>query len=410
MKTVKSKDGTLIAYDQKGQGPALILVDGAMCFRKFGPMEPLAEQLTPHFTVITYDRRGRGESGDTPPYTIEREVEDIAALVEAAGGSASLFGASSGAALALIAAASGLNIKKLVMYEPPYVVDNAKFSRPSDYAQRFEDLLAEGRRGDMVEHFMVNGVGMPAEAVVPMKNSPVWPILESIAPTLIYDTAVMELNRWNPPANAASVQVPTLVISGGASPVYMINAAQSTADAIPGAKHISLEGQTHEVNAQVTAPLLVEFLKPLRFRTTLLQEKKTATGIQVPEEVVKTLGKGKRPTVRVTIGDYTYRSAIAPVGGVYMIPVSGENRSAAGITAGDEVDVELELDNQPREATVPPDLALALDQVPDAKQVFEGLSYSGKRRIILGIEGAKTPETRQRRVDKAITDLREGKV
>lgn len=147
-----------------------------------------------------------------------------------------------------------------------------------------------------------------------------------------------------------------------------------------------------------------------KFRTVLQLEGKTATGIQVPEEIVQALGKTKKPPVRVTIGGHTYRSTVAAYGDVYMIPVAAEHRQAAGVKAGDEVEVTLELDTAPREVTVPPDFALALDQDAGAKQFFEGLSYSNKRRFVLNIEDAKTPETRQRRIDKAISNLREGKL
>ena len=150
-------------------------------------------------------------------------------------------------------------------------------------------------------------------------------------------------------------------------------------------------------------------MKAMKFRATLLLGGKTATGIEVPPKVVEGLGSSKRPAVRVTINGHSYRSTIAPRGGVYMLPVSAEQREAAGIAAGDEVDVLLELDTAPREVEIPNDLAKALAKEPDAKRFFDGLSYSNKQRHVLSIEGAKTAETRQRRIDKAITMLREGR-
>ena len=147
----------------------------------------------------------------------------------------------------------------------------------------------------------------------------------------------------------------------------------------------------------------------MRFRTTLLQGGKTAVGFEVPPEVVESLGKGKKPPVRVTINGYTYRNTVAVMSGVYMVGVSAENRESAGVKGGDEVDIDIELDTEKREVTVPPDLAEALENDPDAKRFFEGLSYSNKSRHVLSIEGAKTEETRQRRVEKAISLFREGR-
>ncbi len=145
------------------------------------------------------------------------------------------------------------------------------------------------------------------------------------------------------------------------------------------------------------------------FHATLILSGKTATGIQVPDAIVEQLGAGKRPPVRVTIGSYTYRTTVAPMGGQFWIPVSAENRAGAGISAGDELDVEIKIDTEPREVVVPEDLMAALGADPAAKQAFEKLSYSNKRLHVLSVEDAKTPETRQRRVEKVITTLRGGK-
>lgn len=150
--------------------------------------------------------------------------------------------------------------------------------------------------------------------------------------------------------------------------------------------------------------------RQLRFRATIQLGGKTATGIEVPAAIVAGLGAGKRPAVRITIGDHTYRSTVAPLGGVFMIPLSAENRASAGVAAGDEVDVEIARDTEPREITVPPDFADALDRDAAARRFFAGLSYSNKRRFVLGIEDAKTAETRQRRIAKAVSTLREGRI
>jgi hypothetical protein len=147
----------------------------------------------------------------------------------------------------------------------------------------------------------------------------------------------------------------------------------------------------------------------LRFATTIQLEGKTATGFRVPTEVVEALGRGKRPPVRVTIGGHTYRSTVAAYGEVFMLPLAAEHRTAAGVVAGDQVEVEVELDEAPREVAVPPDFAAALDAAPEARRTFEGLSYSNRSYHVLSIEGAKSPETRQRRIEKAIGVLREGR-
>ncbi len=259
MSTVTSKDGTRIALDQTGQGPAVILVDGALCYRAFGPMGPLAPFLEPHFTVFKYDRRGRGESGDTLPYAVEREVEDIEALINEAGGSAFVYGISSGAALALETALKlGNKIKKLAMYEPPYNSNEADRQAWNDYRKQLRDFLAAGRRGDAAALFM-QFVGTPAEAVAGMRQAPVWPMFEAVAPTLAYDAADLGDDRSAPTERATRVAVPTLVMAGGAGFEFMRDTAQALAKAIPHAQYRVLEGQTHDVAAEAIAPVLVEF-------------------------------------------------------------------------------------------------------------------------------------------------------
>jgi pimeloyl-ACP methyl ester carboxylesterase len=254
-----SKDGTAIAYERSGHGPALILVDGALCSRGFGPMPKLAALLARHFTVYIYDRRGRGESGDALPYAKEREVEDIAALIQEAGGSASLVGLSSGAALALEAAASGLHIEKVIAYEPPFVGDNGRRSG-TEHEGELKRLVAAGNRGGAVRYFMRDMVGVPAPVVVMMQVMPwVWRKLKAVAHTLPYDAAVMSGFKV-PTARLASVKVPTLAMHGSKTDTRLQDAARAVAAAVPGAQHRTLEGQTHNVSPAVLTPAVVEFL------------------------------------------------------------------------------------------------------------------------------------------------------
>jgi pimeloyl-ACP methyl ester carboxylesterase len=253
-----SRDGTAIAYERSGQGPALILVDGALCSRAFGPMPKLAPLLAPRFTVYVYDRRGRGESGDTQPYAREREVEDIAALIQEAGGSAFLVGLSSGAALALEAAASGLAIQKLVAYEPPYVDGGGRYG-DAEHELQLKSLLAAGNRAGAVTYFMRSMVGVPAPVVVMMKLMPwIWRKMKAVAHTLPYDAAVMSEFKV-PTARLAKVQVPTLAMHGSKTDVRLQKATRAVADAVPGAQHRTLAGQTHNVKLTVLTPAVVEF-------------------------------------------------------------------------------------------------------------------------------------------------------
>lgn len=262
MNTVTSKDGTQIAYETKGSGPAVILVDGALCYRSFGPMPHLAKLLAPRFTVYTYDRRGRGESSNSKPYAVDREVEDLEALIQAAGGSAFVYGISSGACLALEAAIKlGDKIRKLAMYEPPYNSDKAALQAWKEYWKKLVELLADGRCGDAAALFM-GFVGTPAEYVDGMRQAPVWPMFEAVAPTLVYDAAAIGEDRSAPVNRAAKVTVPALVIDGGANLAFMpfMHAtATMLAKAIPHAQQRTLEGQTHDVNLEILAPVLAEF-------------------------------------------------------------------------------------------------------------------------------------------------------
>lgn len=261
MGKVTSKDGTQIAFDRQGTGPALILVDGALCYRSFGPMPGLAQLLAPHFTVYYYDRRGRGESGDTKPYAVEREVEDIEALIDEAGGSAYICGLSSGAALAMEATLRlDGKIKKLAMYEAPYAANEAAQPAWNEYDSKLTKLLAENRRGDAVVLFMTV-VGTPTEMIEGMRQAPVWPMFEAVAPTLAYDAAVLGKDHAVPVERAASVTAPALVMNGGASLPFMYDIAQALSKAMPNAQLRTLEGQRHDVNVEVFGPVLVEFFK-----------------------------------------------------------------------------------------------------------------------------------------------------
>ena len=263
MKTVTSKDGTTIAYDQWGAGPVVILVDGALQSRAFDQgMVPLAELLASHFTVIHYDRRGRGDSTDNQPYALEREIEDIEAIIDETGGSASLYGISSGAALAMEAAIALPNkVKKLAMYEAPYNDDPAAQETWRKYVTGLQELLAEGRNGDAVGHFMML-VGASAEDVAGIRQTPMWPLWESIAPTLAYDhIAALGEDAAVPAERAARVTVPTLVMDGSESFPFMHGTATILVKAMPHGQHRTLEGQTHEVSGEAIAPVLIEFFK-----------------------------------------------------------------------------------------------------------------------------------------------------
>lgn len=256
MDKVTSKDGTAIGFERLGSGPPVVLVCGGSVDRSSNA--PLAALLAPHFTVFNYDRRGRGESGDTPPYAVEREIEDIGAVVAAAGGSAYLYGSSSGAALAL-EAARGLptKITKLALWEPPYIPEG--FPRPpADTARTFTELVAAGKRGDAAEFFMAKVVGMPPEFVAQARNSPWWPNQEALAHTLAYDATIMG-DYTLPAERAAAVTIPTLVLDGGASFPFMGVTAQALAERLPHGRRRTLEGQRHDVDAEVLAPALEEF-------------------------------------------------------------------------------------------------------------------------------------------------------
>ncbi|MFD1932940.1 MULTISPECIES: alpha/beta fold hydrolase [Nonomuraea] len=268
MATVHSADGTAISYDRVGSGPAVILVDGATAHRAVNPTAgELAALLSPSFTVYTYDRRGRGQSGDaaadvTAALAVAAEIADIDALIAEAGGSAALCGFSSGSVLALEAALAGSSISHLALYEPPFVVTDDRAPLPADYRPQLQAALAEGRRGDAAAMFLARAVGIPSEYVDGMRQGPHWAAMEEIAHTLAYDAAVMgstmsgevkELERF------AAVQVPTLVLYGGNTEPWIASAARALAEVVPGARLDSLEGQDHQVAAAAIAPPLGRF-------------------------------------------------------------------------------------------------------------------------------------------------------
>jgi pimeloyl-ACP methyl ester carboxylesterase len=255
-KKTLSRDGTPIAYESTGQGPALILVSGAMSTG--GTVAPLAVPLSDRFKVLVYDRRGRGESGDTAPYAVAREVEDLAALVEAAGGEACLYGISSGGALVLEAAASGLPVRRVAVYETPFADFSERGAKErAEYTANLTAALAEGRRGDAVELFM-RLAGMPDEMIQGARQSPMWAGMEAVAPTLAYDDTVLG-DGLVPRERLASVSVPVLAVAGGASPDWLQEATRAVAEAAPKGAYRNLEGQTHMVDPNALAPVLAEY-------------------------------------------------------------------------------------------------------------------------------------------------------
>lgn len=255
-----SRDGTRIAYQVVGSGPTLILVDGAFCYRGFGPMGKLSAQLASDFRVVSYDRRARGESGDTQPYAVEREIEDIATLIGIEGGPAHLYGISSGAALAVAAAAAGTHVRKLALYEPPFMVGPQARQPPADRQAVLDRLVAEERRSEAVAYYMCDIIGMPRAITWVMRLLPMWKKLKSIAPSLPYDCRVMG-DFSLPRERARQISVPTLVMHGARTWPVLQDAARALADAIPGARQQTLPGQTHNVAASVIGPALRDFFK-----------------------------------------------------------------------------------------------------------------------------------------------------
>lgn len=257
MNTVISADGTRISYERSGAGQPLVLVDGAFGHRAAGPSGPLAALLTDNFTVYTYDRRGRGESGDTQPYAVAREIEDLAALIEEIGGSAYVYGTSSGAVLTLESARAGIGITALAAWEPNYLVDDSRAPLPADYVEHLEELAAAGKGEEAVEYFMTAGAGLPVEFVAPLRGTPIIAGMASVAHTLAYDGRIVNGLQLDA-ARAAEITVPALVLDGGTTP-WLSAGARALVAAMPAAEHRVLQGQSHDVSPQAMAPALIDY-------------------------------------------------------------------------------------------------------------------------------------------------------
>ncbi len=252
MNTVTSSDGTTIAYDRAGSGPAVVLIAGA--FNDRATLAPLAAALAGDFTVVTYDRRARGDSGDTKPWSVDREAEDLDALIAAVGGSAHVFGFSSGGILALHAAARGSAVSRAVCYEPPYPFGEGN---AADLPRRLGELVDAGRPGDAVELFQLEGIGLPREVVAQIRRSPMFPALEAMAQSVVYDSSIT--TGAAPPASLAT---PTLVMHGALTWPELARSAVATAAALPKGRHVEVPGGArHTIEPAVTAPVVAEFLR-----------------------------------------------------------------------------------------------------------------------------------------------------
>jgi pimeloyl-ACP methyl ester carboxylesterase len=264
VQTVTSTDGSRIAFDRYGSGPTVILVGGALGYRKFKKMEELSKLLAERCTVINYDRRGRGDSTEVKPFAVEREIEDIAALIEAAGGSASLWGWSSGGALALRAAGAGVGVERLSVYEVPFMVTGVATRPTPDYGERLDELVAAGDRSGAVKHFMRNSMGVPAPFVALMRLMPMWKGLRATADTLPYDWAALgKHNMYGAPLDPhewASVTVPTLIVHGANSPDELQEGSRALAEVLPNAELRVLDRVSHNVKMNLLAPILTDFL------------------------------------------------------------------------------------------------------------------------------------------------------
>ena len=257
MSTVISKDGTSIAFTKSGTGPSFILIDGAFCSKDFGPMVKLVPVLSKHFTVYTYDRRARGESGDTPPYAIQREIEDIEALIKKAGGSAAVFAISSGAILALQAVASGLNIKKLALLEPPFV-GNKNATRAINAFQQLTQLIADGRKEAACKFYLRKVIGLPAIIPFFLSFTKDWSKMKANANSLPYDAALCG-DFSIPKELLPNVTIPSIVIASTKSPKSLREPAKEVAELLPEGRHLTLNGGIHEVPPEILVPALVDF-------------------------------------------------------------------------------------------------------------------------------------------------------
>ncbi|GAA0356680.1 alpha/beta fold hydrolase [Bacillus horti] len=271
MYTVKSHDGTKIAYDKQGQGPAVILVGGAFSYRKFPGQMELAERLAESFTVYNYDRRGRGDSEDSKTYAINREVEDLKALIEVAGGQAYVYGLSSGAVLALQAAANGASIEKLVLHEPPFVVKPTDPRPPNDFLPQLKGMIEGDQRKEAIRYFMVKGMGAPSFVPFMLRLMPgTWKSMMSIAHTLPYDAALLDGYSDGKPLDTklwSGVDCPTLVVEGTESPASLRHGAQALANILPNAKLQSKKGLGH--TKKLDAVRIAEELKAFFTQTSL---------------------------------------------------------------------------------------------------------------------------------------------
>jgi pimeloyl-ACP methyl ester carboxylesterase len=262
MSTVTSKDGARIAYTATGKGPAIILVSGATSYPALDPTLPvLTDLIKDDFTFVTYDRRGRGESGDTKPFSVDREIEDIEALINAFSGRAGLYGQSSGAVLSLQAAGKLSGITHVLAYEPPYAMPGAGYQVPADYVATLERFNEAGDRSSAAAYFMQT-VGMSDAEIEGMKQSPFWPVMEAVAPTIVYDAYAMTRDRKGseiPSHLWARSRARILVVDGGASFPGMPEAADAVARATPGARRKTLGGQGHGASPESIAPVIKAF-------------------------------------------------------------------------------------------------------------------------------------------------------
>ena len=257
MFTTTSDDGTTIAYERTGDGPPIVLVAGAFGDRHaFGD---LTQHLAGRFTAVTYDRRGRGDSGDTPPYEVERELDDLEAVIQAVGGGAFVHGMSSGAVLGLRAAASAVHIDRLSVMEPPYRPGGAQ-QLPEGYLATMAELTSAGRRGEAVAYFMTAAVGLPEQAVEHARQSPGWPAMEAVGHTLLYDSIIVGEGEV-PTHLLGTIALPTLCIDSTGSPAWLRAGAEAVARAVPGAMRRTLEGGFHEAPPELLAPALTEFFE-----------------------------------------------------------------------------------------------------------------------------------------------------